>query len=71
MCRTCPRRQVLLTACANRAGVERVMAFEPTSSTSFFALCPNLKMLVSSGIQLIKYWFSISDEGAAFALSGP
>ena len=48
----------------NRAGVERVMGFcTDDQYEEFFRTVPDFeKMLVSSGIQLIKYWFSISDE---------
>jgi polyphosphate kinase 2 len=48
----------------NRAGVERVMGFcTDEQYEEFFRTVPEFeKMLVSSGIQLIKYWFSISDE---------
>ena len=48
----------------NRAGVERVMGFcTDQQYEDFFKTVPEFeKMLVSSGIQLIKYWFSISDE---------
>ena len=48
----------------NRAGVERVMGFcTDEQYEEFFRTVPELeKMLVSSGIQLVKYWFSISDE---------
>ncbi len=48
----------------NRAGVERVMGFcTDDQYEEFFRTVPEFeKMLVSSGIQLIKYWFSISDE---------
>jgi polyphosphate kinase len=48
----------------NRAGVERVMGFcTDEQYEDFFRTVPEFeKMLVSSGIQLIKYWFSISDE---------
>ncbi|MBS0267785.1 MAG: polyphosphate kinase 2 [Proteobacteria bacterium] len=48
----------------NRAGVERVMGFctEPDLE-EFFRTVPEFeKMLVRSGITLIKYWFSISDD---------
>src|SRR5438067_5936551 len=48
----------------NRAGVERVMGFctEPEYE-EFMRSCPEFeRMLVRSGIQLIKYWFSVSDE---------
>ena len=48
----------------NRAGVERVMGFcTDAQYEDFFRTVPEFeKMLVSSGIQLVKYWFSISDE---------
>jgi polyphosphate kinase len=48
----------------NRAGVEKVMGFCTNEQVEdFFRTVPEFeKMLVSSGIQLIKYWFSISDE---------
>ncbi|MDR2128747.1 MAG: polyphosphate kinase 2 [Burkholderiaceae bacterium] len=48
----------------NRCGVERVMGFcTDAELEEFFRSVPEFeKMLVRSGIQLIKYWFSISDE---------
>ncbi|HYA19975.1 MAG TPA: polyphosphate kinase 2 [Burkholderiales bacterium] len=48
----------------NRAGVERVMGFcTEEQYEEFFHSVPEFeRMLVRSGIQLIKYWFSISDE---------
>jgi len=48
----------------NRAGVERVMGFcSDEQYEQFFRDAPEFeKMLVRSGIQLLKYWFSISDE---------
>jgi hypothetical protein len=48
----------------NRAGVERVMGFcTDEQYEEFFRTVPEFeRMLVRSGIQLIKYWFSISDE---------
>ncbi len=48
----------------NRAGVERVMGFcTEDEYTEFLRSCPEFeRMLVRSGIQLIKYWFSVSDE---------
>jgi polyphosphate kinase 2 len=48
----------------NRAGVERVMGFcTDEEYEEFFRTVPEFeKMLVRSGIQLVKYWFSISDE---------
>ncbi len=48
----------------NRAGVERVMGFctEP-EYLEFMHSCPEFeRMLVRSGIVLIKYWFSVSDD---------
>ena len=48
----------------NRAGVEKVMGFctEP-EYREFFRSCPEFeRMLVRSGIILLKYWFSVSDE---------
>jgi len=48
----------------NRAGVERVMGFcSDDQYEEFFRTVPEFeRMLVRSGVQLIKYWFSISDE---------
>jgi polyphosphate kinase 2 len=48
----------------NRAGVERVMDFcTEDESEEFFRSVPEFeKMLVHSGIVLVKYWFSITDE---------
>ena len=48
----------------NRAGVERVMGFcDDAQLEEFFTTVPEFeKMLVRNGIQLVKYWFSISDE---------
>ncbi len=48
----------------NRAGVERVMGFcSDEQYEEFFRSVPEFeRMLVRSGIQLMKYWFSISDE---------
>ena len=47
----------------NRAGVEKVMGFcNDEEYEEFFLTVPEFeKMLVRSGIQLIKYWFSITD----------
>jgi polyphosphate kinase 2 (PPK2 family) len=52
----------------NRAGVERVMGFcTDAEYEEFFRSVPEFeKMLVRSGIRLIKYWFSISDEEQEF-----
>ncbi len=48
----------------NRAGVERVMGFcTDDELQEFLRSCPEFeRMLIRSGIQLIKYWFSVSDE---------
>jgi polyphosphate kinase 2 len=48
----------------NRAGVERVMGFCTDAEYSeFLRTVPEFeRMLVRSGIILIKYWFSVSDE---------
>ncbi len=47
----------------NRAGVERVMGFATAAEIEeFYRSCPEFeRMLVRSGIILIKYWFSVSD----------
>ena len=48
----------------NRAGVERVMNFcTEDQYTEFLRSCPEFEhMLQRSGIILIKYWFSVSDQ---------
>lgn len=48
----------------NRAGVERVMGFcTDEQYWEFLRSCPNLeRMLIRSGIILIKYWFSVSED---------
>ncbi len=48
----------------NRAGVERVMDFAtPDQVEEFFNDVPEFeRMLARSGIKLIKYWFSITDQ---------
>ena len=48
----------------NRAGVERVMGFcTENEYQEFLRSCPEFeRMLIRSGIILIKYWFSVSDE---------
>jgi len=48
----------------NRAGVERVMGFCTEEEVEeFFRAAPEFeRMLARSGIKLIKYWFSITDE---------
>jgi len=55
----------------NRAGVERVMGFcTPDELEEFFHSTPEFeRMLVRSGIVLLKYWFSISDEEQEFRFS--
>ncbi len=51
----------------NRAGVERVMGFcTGQEYLEFLRQCPALeRMLVNSGIRLIKFWFSVSREEQA------
>jgi polyphosphate kinase 2 len=48
----------------NRAGVERVMGFcSDEECEEFYRSVPEFeKMLARSGIQILKYWFSITDE---------
>ncbi len=48
----------------NRAGVERVMGFcTDEEYEEFFRSAPEFeRLLVSSGIVLVKYWFSITDD---------
>jgi polyphosphate kinase 2 len=48
----------------NRAGVEWVMGFcTEAEYQEFLRSCPEFeRMLVRSGIKLVKYWFSVSDE---------
>jgi len=48
----------------NRAGVERVMNFcSDDEYWEFLRSCPNFEhTLIRSGIKLIKYWFSVSEE---------
>lgn len=48
----------------NRAGVEYVMGFcNEDEHKEFLRSCPEFeRMLVRSGIKLVKYWFSISDD---------
>ena len=48
----------------NRAGVEKVMGFcNQKQYEEFLRSCPEFeRMLIRSGIILIKYWFSVSDE---------
>ena len=52
----------------NRAGVERVMGFCTESDVEeFFRSVPEFeRMLVRSGITLLKYWFSITDDEQQF-----
>ena len=47
----------------NRAGVERVMGFcTPNEVEDFLEDCPQFeRMLVRSGVLVLKYWFSVSD----------
>jgi polyphosphate kinase 2 len=48
----------------NRAGVEHVMGFcSDDEYQEFMRACPEFeRMLIRSGITLLKYWFSVSDE---------
>jgi len=48
----------------NRAGVERVMGFCSEDEVwEFFRTCPEFeRMIIRSGVMLLKYWFSVSDE---------
>lgn len=48
----------------NRAGVERVMGFcTEEEYREFLRSCPEFeRMLIRSGIHIIKYWFSVSDS---------
>ena len=48
----------------NRAGVERVMGFcTPHEYLEFLRQCPEFeRMLVNSGVRLVKYWFSVSRQ---------
>ncbi|MCF2948959.1 polyphosphate kinase 2 [Paraglaciecola aquimarina] len=48
----------------NRAGVEKVMGFcSDDEYQEFLTSCPEFeKMLIGSGIKLIKYWFSVSQQ---------
>lgn len=52
----------------NRAGVERVMGFcTDAEYEEFFRSVPDFeRMLVRSGVILVKYWFSITDAEQAF-----
>jgi polyphosphate kinase 2 len=56
----------------NRAGVEYVMGFcTDEEHKEFLRSCPEFeRMLVRSGIILIKYWFSISDEEQELRFQG-
>ena len=48
----------------NRSGVEKVMGFcTEKEYINFLQTCPEFeRMIISSGIKLIKYWFSVSAE---------
>ncbi|MCG7944776.1 MAG: polyphosphate kinase 2 [Candidatus Thiodiazotropha taylori] len=48
----------------NRAGVERVMGFcSDTEYQEFMRTAPQFEeMLINSGVKLIKFWFSVSQE---------
>lgn len=51
----------------NRAGVERVMGYcDPAQYLEFMRTCPEFeRMLVDSGIHLMKFWFSVSQAEQA------
>jgi len=55
----------------NRAVVERVMGWASEEDVQeFFRECPEFeRMLIRSGIVLVKYWFSVSDDEQRQALS--
>ena len=55
----------------NRAGVERVMGFcSADEAEEFYRSVPEFeRMLIRSGIILVKYWFSITDEEQQFRFS--
>ena len=63
---TSPAGQIVLfdRSWYNRAGVERVMGYcTDDEYQEFLRACPEFeRMLLRSGIVLIKYWFSVSDE---------
>ena len=50
----------------NRAGVEYVMGFcTKAEHRGFLELCPQIeKVVVDQGVQLIKYWLEVSNNGA-------
>ena len=51
-------------SCHNRTGVEKVMGFcTPAQVEEFMLSVPEYeRMVVHSGITLLKYWFSVSDD---------
>lgn len=55
----------------NRAGVEHVMGFcTDDEYWEFLRSCPEFeRLLVHSGLKLVKYWLSVSDEEAGNSLS--
>jgi len=56
----------------NRAGVERVMGFcTEQQARDFLGIVPNFeKLLVASGIHLLKYWLEVSEEEQTRRLEG-
>lgn len=56
----------------NRAGVEKVMGFcSDEDYEEFFRSVPEFeRMLVRSGIKVVKYWFSITDEEQQYRFMG-
>jgi len=56
----------------NRAGVERVMGFcTEQQARNFLEIVPNFeKLMVHSGIHLLKYWLEVSEEEQTLRLEG-
>ena len=56
----------------NRAGVERVMGFAPEATVKrFLELAPAFeKLMIESGIILIKYWLEVSEKEQTRRLAG-
>jgi polyphosphate kinase 2 len=56
----------------NRAGVERVMGFTPEDRVKrFLELAPSIeKLMIESGIILLKYWLEVSQEEQTRRIAG-
>jgi polyphosphate kinase 2 len=56
----------------NRAGVERVMGFTPEDRVKrFLELTPSIeKLMIESGIILLKYWLEVSEEEQTRRIAG-